>query len=67
MDTTKVESVNSGLGAYEGLVQYGALGIVVLALGYAAWYMFKRNLEEKDRMQKRIEELERALLEKNSK
>lgn len=37
MDSTKVESASSSLGAYEVLVQYGALGIVVIALGYAAW------------------------------
>ena len=44
---------------FEQLTNYGALGLVVLALGYVAWYFIKRNLAEKDRMQKELDELRR--------
>lgn len=67
MDTTNVAYKNPGLGAYESLVQYGALGIVVIALGFVAWKMWNKNLEEKDCLQKRVEELERMLLEQSLK
>ena len=67
MDTTNVGHTNRGLGAYEGLVQYGALGIVVIALGFVVWKMWNKNLEEKDRLQKRVEELEKMLLEQSIK
>ena len=65
MDTTNTQ--NAGLGVYENLVQYGALGIVVIALGFVAWKMWNRTLAEKDKLQKRVEELERLLLEEKLK
>ena len=46
-------------GVFEQLTNYGALGLAALALGYVAWYFIKRNLAEKDRMQKELEELRR--------
>lgn len=67
MDTTAVQHTNTGLGVYENLVQYGALGIVVIALGYVAWKMWNKTLAEKDRLQKRVEELERMLLDEKLK
>jgi len=67
MDTTNVGHSNSGLGAYEGLVQYGALGIMAIALGFVTWKMWTKNLEEKDKLQKRVEELEKMLLEQSLK
>jgi hypothetical protein len=48
-------------GIFEQLVNYGALGLVVLALGAVGWYMFKRNMAEKDAMQAKINELEKEL------
>ncbi len=44
-------------GVFEQLANYGALGLVVLALGYLAWFFIKRNLDEKDRLIKRLEEM----------
>jgi hypothetical protein len=67
MDTTAVEHTNTGLGVYENLVQYGALGIVVIALGYVAWKMWNKTMAEKDALQKRVEELERMLLDEKLK
>ena len=48
-------------GIFEQLANYGALGLVVLALGAVGWYMFKRNMAEKDAMQTKINELEKEL------
>ena len=62
MDTLSVAS-GSDLGPYQSLVDYGVLGLVVLALGTIGWYMFKKHMAEKDAMQKRIEELEEELRE----
>jgi hypothetical protein len=67
MDTTKVTPAAPSLGPYEALVQYGVLGLVVIALGFVAWKMWTKNLEEKDRLQKRVEELEKMLLEQSAK
>jgi len=47
------------LGVFAKLADYGVLGLVVIALGYIGWYFFKKNMEEKDKMQQRIEELEK--------
>jgi hypothetical protein len=59
--TTNVEApaVGSDLGPFQALVDYGTLGLVVLALGAIGWYMFKRNMAEKDRMQQELDELRR--------
>lgn len=52
------------LGVFEQLANYGALGIVVLALGAAAWFFVKRQIDEKDRLEKKVEELEKLLRNK---
>jgi len=59
MDTTHV--LTTGFGVFEQLANYGTLGLVVLALGAVAWYMFKRHMAEKDRLLAKIEELEKEL------
>ena len=46
-------------GVFNQLADYGALGLAVLALGFVAWFLFKRNLDEQDRMKRKMEELER--------
>ena len=56
-----LEAATTGFGVFEQLTNYGALGLVVLALGAVGWYMFKRNMAEKDRMQVKIDELEKEL------
>ena len=45
------------LGVFEQLLNYGALGLVVLALGVVVWFFIKKNIEEKERLIKRLEEL----------
>ena len=56
-----LEAATAGFGVFEQLTNYGALGLVVLALGAVGWYMFKRNMAEKDIMQAKIDELEKEL------
>jgi len=53
MDTT---SVVPNFGVFEQLSNYGALGLVVLALGAVCWFFIKRNLDEQDRLRKKLEE-----------
>jgi hypothetical protein len=61
MDTTHV---TTNFGVFEQLTNYGALGLIVLALGAVAWYMFKRIVNERDRLQAKVEELEKELRNK---
>lgn len=59
--TTQIASKIPDFGVFEQLTNYGALGIVVLALGAVGWYMFKRIIADKDRLQSKVEELEKEL------
>ncbi len=43
-------------GVFEQLTNYGALGIAALALGALAWFFIKRNMEEQDRLRRKLEE-----------
>jgi uncharacterized membrane-anchored protein YhcB (DUF1043 family) len=59
MDTLSHSSTQvPDFGIFESLTQYGALGLIVLALGYVAWYFIKRNLAEQDRLRKKLEEMQ---------
>ena len=51
--------VPKDFGVFNQLADYGALGLAVLGLGFVAWFLFKRNLDEQDRMKRKMEELER--------
>jgi hypothetical protein len=53
------EQAVPSFGIFEQLANYGALGLAVLGLGFVAWFLFKRNLDEQDRMKRKMEELER--------
>lgn len=44
-------------GVFGQLANYGALGLIVLALGAVCWMFIKRQLDEKDRLQKKIDEM----------
>lgn len=55
--------VPKDFGVFNQLADYGALGLAVLALGFVAWFLFKRNLDEQDRMKRKMEELERQNFE----
>jgi len=53
MDTTVVVP---NFGVFEQLSNYGVLGLAVLALGAVCWFFIKRNLDEQDRLRKKLEE-----------
>ena len=55
--------VPKDFGVFNQLADYGALGLAVLGLGFVAWFLFKRNLDEQDRMKRKMEELERQNFE----
>ena len=55
--------VPKDFGVFNQLADYGSLGLAVLALGFVAWFLFKRNLDEQDRMKRKMEELERQNFE----
>ena len=59
-----LEATTANFEVFEQLANYGALGLVVLGLGAVGWYMFKRNMAEKDAMQAKINELEKELRDK---
>lgn len=49
------------LGVFEKLVDYGVLGIAVLALGVIGWIFIKRLMNERDKLQDKVDELEKEL------
>ncbi len=59
MDTLSHTAQKVDFGVFGQLSQYGVLGLAALALGYVAWFLIKRNLADKDKMQKELEELRR--------
>jgi uncharacterized protein HemX len=56
--TETANQVVPSFGIFEQLTQYGALGIIVLALGAAGWYLLKRHLDNQDRLNKKLQEME---------
>lgn len=58
MDTT---SVVPSFGVFEQLTNYGVLGIAVLAIGALGWFFIKKNIDEKERLQAKVDELEKEL------
>lgn len=48
-------------GIFETLSQYGALGIVTLALGTCLWYLLKRQLASEDRLKQDVAGLQKEL------
>jgi cell division protein FtsB len=55
-----IEAVPS-FGVFETLSQYGALGVVTLALGGALWYLLKRQLASEDNLKKDLQALQKEL------
>lgn len=48
-------------GVFETLTQYGALGVVTLALGYVVWSLLKRQIASEDRLKAKVEELQKEM------
>ena len=55
-----MEAVPS-FGVFETLSQYGALGIVTLALGAALWFLLKRQIASEDNLKKDLQALQKEL------
>lgn len=56
MDTTSVaQTAVPSFGIFEQLANYGALGLVALALGAVVWMYIKRQLDENDRLRKKLD------------
>ena len=48
-------------GVFESLTQYGALGVITLALGYALYYLLKRQIASEDKLKHEVEELRKEM------
>lgn len=55
--STAVPSTVPNFGIFEQLANYGALGLAALALGAVCWFFIKRHLDEKDRLQRKLDEM----------
>lgn len=53
MDT--IPSQVPSFGVFDKLGDYGVLGLVVLALGYVGWILFKRHLDNQDRIKQELQ------------
>ena len=43
------------------LVQYGELGVLILGLGAALWYLLKRQIENEEKLKARLDAVEQDL------
>lgn len=50
-------------GVFETLTQYGALGVITLALGYALYYLLKRQIASEDKLKGEVEQLRKEMNE----
>ena len=71
LDTTVTAAPGaSQFGVFEKLTDYGALGLIVLALGYVAWMFVQKKLKENEELKKKLDECKDELIktkyEKNS-
>jgi len=48
-------------GIFDSLANYGALGLVTLASGGALWYLLKRQIMSEERLQKKVDELQKEM------
>ena len=61
MRVLDVVNSQSSFGVFESLTQYGALGLIVLAMGFALWFLLKRMMKTEDYLLDRIEALQEEL------
>lgn len=54
--TNVVTNKVPNFGVFEQLANYGALGLAALALGAVCWFFIKRQLDENDRLRKKLDE-----------
>lgn len=56
-------AAGSQFGVFEKLTDYGALGLIVLALGYVAWMFVNKLKKENEDLKKKVESLQERLIE----
>ena len=52
---------DQSFGVFETLTQYGALGVITLALGYALYYLLKRQIASEDKLKAELEDLRKEM------
>jgi hypothetical protein len=58
LEVTASTPIVPSFGIFETLAQYGALGIVVLAMGAALWYLLKRMMKTEDELKEKLDTLQ---------
>ena len=53
----------SGFGIFDTLIQYGALGIVTIAMGAALWFLLKRMIKTEDKLIEKVDSLQKDMNE----
>ncbi len=48
-------------GVFETLSQYGALGVITLALGAALWFLLKRQIASEDKLKAQVDDLQKEM------
>ena len=54
IDTAAAQGA-SQFGVFEKLTDYGALGLIVLALGYVTWMFINKKLKENEELKKKYQ------------
>ena len=61
VDSTVANSMDQ-FGPFAALADYGALGLIVLALGYVSWMFVQKKIKETETLQKKVDDLRDELL-----
>lgn len=59
----KVVQTASELGFLESLVNYGALGVMAIAMATALWFLLKRVLKAEDDLKEKVDNLQKEMNE----
>lgn len=51
----------SSFGIFDTLIQYGALGIVTIAMGAALWFLLKRMIKTEDKLIEKVDSLQKDM------
>lgn len=62
VDTTVAHDPTSQFGVFGQLSEYGALGLIVLALGYVCWMFIQKKLKEVEELKTKLEEARMELI-----
>jgi hypothetical protein len=59
--TASGQSVTPSFGVFNTLVQYGALGLVALAMGCALWFLLRRMIKTEDMLIEKVDSLQKEM------